>query len=57
MFFGGMESRQSLQFVRGGCPHLHSFINLVPRVVLEQNWLSQAIPRFLIGGQFLKPNV
>ena len=44
--FGGMESRQSLQFARGGYPHLHSFINLVPRVVLEQHWLSQAIPRF-----------
>ena len=30
----------------GGYPHLQSFINLVPRVVLEQHWLSQAIPRF-----------
>ena len=44
--FGGMESRQSLQFAHGGYPHLHSFINLVPRVVLEQPWLSQVIPRF-----------
>ena len=40
------ESRQSLQFACGGYPHLHSFINLVPRVVLEQHWLSQAIPQF-----------
>ena len=46
MFFGGMESRQSLQFAHGGYPHLHSFINLVPRVVLEEPWLSQVIPQF-----------
>ena len=26
--------------------HICSFINLVPRVVLEQPWLSQAIPRY-----------
>ena len=26
--------------------HICSFINLVPRVVLEQHWHSQAIPRF-----------
>ena len=32
---------------------LHSFINLVSRVVLEQHWLSQAIPRFLLVGNFL----
>ena len=32
--------------LRGGYPNLHSFMNLVPRVVLEQPWLSQAIPRF-----------
>ena len=44
--FGSMESRQSLQFACGGYQHLHSFINLIPKVVLEQPWLSQAIPRF-----------
>ena len=27
-------------------PYLHSFINLIPRIVLEQPWLSQAIPQF-----------
>ena len=26
MFFGGIESRQSLQFAHGGYPYLHSFI-------------------------------
>ena len=57
MFFGGLESRQSMQFAHGGYPHLHSFINLVPRVVLEQPWLSQAISSILIGRQFFKLNV
>ena len=32
------------------------FTNLVPRVVLEQPWLSQVIPWFLIGRQFFIPN-
>ena len=52
MFLGGIESRQSLQFARGGYPYLHSFINLIPRVVLEQPWLSQAIPRFWLVDNF-----